>query len=359
MMKKIFVISLLCSACYLSEEIPPDQQIWEYDLPKNQRLDQELLLNINNRILIQDEAYGTVEGLTIVKNNRLVFENYYSGELSRSTTKSIGKLGLSITLAALGVAIDQRFISVEDSIHTYLPEYSSIFQADPTKRNIKVKDVLTHRTGLAWNEIRFTDNDYEIMKSEDDWLRYFLTKTLFGVGIYNRNTANGILIARIIQNATGRDFNDYVQEELFAPLAIDHPPLEQDASGNYNGGDGYQLSMLDFTKISYLFLQEGFWEGRTLINSNLVKDALSRQHQFSTSFFRNTTGYFWSFMDSNAQNSSGLDLRDVTYFVGETGQSIYLVPEENMIITFHSSNFFSPTSQSINLFFDITNSISQ
>jgi len=194
----------------VSEELPPDQDVWDYDLPKNQQLNQESLSFIDNRIKDQDIAFGTVEGLVIIRNDQLVFENYYTRGSNRFSQKNIGSMGLMITMAALGIAIDQRLLSVDDSIYHYLPEYSSIFQDDPSKKAIKIMDILTHQTGLSWNESierNPAEDDLEIMKSQDDWVRYVLSKTLVGIGFYSFNTANGVLLAKIIENAAGVDFN--------------------------------------------------------------------------------------------------------------------------------------------------------
>ncbi len=361
-MKKLGIILLITTSCYISEELPPDQNIWEYDLPQNQQLDQELLLDIDSRIRFQDGDFGAVQALAIVRNNTLVFENYYSNELGRFSQQNIGRAGLSITLAALGVAIDQRLISVEDSIYRYLPEYTSIFQADPSKRAIKVKDVLMHRTGISWNETIERNpslNDLFLMKSQDDWLQYYLSRPLAGVGIYTLSTANGVLMAKIIQNATSRDFNEFLTDQLFEPLEINHNSIETDDVGNYNGGDGYRISLLDFSKIGFLFLNEGFWQGRTVLSNNFVDEALSRQHQFSQSSFTNSIGYFWNFFGENIQGNLGTDYSTISFLLGEFGQSIFIVPEENMIVTIHSNNSIGFNFQSFNLFLEITRSINQ
>lgn len=370
-MRKIWIISIFCCSCYISEEVPPDQDIWDYDLPKNQQFNQNELLLLDNRIK-NDQDFGLIEGLTIIRNRKLIFENYYFNIPGRSHEKNLGRTGLTITLAALGVAIDQRLISVEDSIYKYLPEYDVIFQSDPAKLGITIRDVLMHRTGLSWNEniedLYIFGNDSLIpnpmnnliqMKESDDWVEFVLSRPLVGIGFYSFSTANGVLLAKILENATGVDFNTYVNEEIFSPLSINHSSIEQDAFGNFNGGDGYTLSLLDLSKIGYLYLNEGIWKGRTLLNTNFIRDAITRQHQFSQSGFENSIGYFWTFFGPGYGNSLGVEYNNIVFLVGELGQSIFIVPEENMVVTILSDNYFGINVQSVNLFAEITRATSQ
>lgn len=355
-MKKFLFILILFSSCYVSDDLRPDQDIWEYDLPKNHRFDQNLLLLINSRLREQDESFGSIEGLTIIKDNKLIFENYYLNEANRQYVKNVGRTGMVITLAALGIAIDQRLLSVEDSIFRHLPEYSAVFQSDPDKKNIRILDLLTHRTGLEWNENIERDptkNNFFQMKLSNDWIEFALSQTLVGVGFYSYSTANGVILAKILENVTEIDFNTFVQEEIFKPLNISHASIDQDAQGNFNGGDGYNLMLLDYAKIGYLYLNEGIWKGRTLVNTNFMKDALTRQHQFSTTQINNSVGYFWTFFGEDLQNL-GVEHRNVAFFIGQQGQSIFIVPEEDMIIAILSDNPFGFNFQPINLFFEIT-----
>lgn len=368
MMKRHWFILLICSSCYLADDVPPDQEVWDYDLPKNQGLDQEILLTLNTRI--EEQEFGSIDGLIIIKNDQLVFENYYNGSSERLSTASIGSLGTTITLAALGAAIDQRLLAVEDSIFQYLPEYSEIFEQDPDKRAITIEDVMTHRTGLSWNEgvenlftfvngelVANPDSNLNQMKLEEDWVVFLLSRTNVGLGFSSYCTANGLLLAKIIENATGRDYAAYLNEQLFEPLAITNFALEQDPQGNYNGGDGYTLSLLDLTKISYLYLNEGLWENRVLSNTNFIRDAISPQYEFSQSSFGSSIGYFWNFINDNFEGLFNVDIENIYFLVGDFGESICILPDEEMVIVFQSDVSFGVSSQPLNLIIEITRAV--
>ena len=108
-----------------------------------------------------------------------------------------------------------------------------------------------------------------------------------------------------------------------------------------------------FAKVGFLYLQDGVWKGRTLVNSNFIKDALSRQYQFSTSQINNSVGYFYTFFGAELQ-TLGVDPRNVVFFIGEQGQSIFIAPDEEIVVAILSDNPFGFNFQPLNLFFEIT-----
>ena len=84
-----------------------------------------------------------------------------------------------------------------------------------------------------------------------------------------------------------------------------------------------------------------------------MKDALTRQHQFSSTQINNSIGYFWTFFGEDLQNL-GVAHENIAFFIGEVGQAVFIVPEEKMIVTILSDNQIGFNSQPISLFFEIT-----
>lgn len=354
------IIILLTASCYVGEDLPADQETWLYDLPSNQELDQAFLQELDQRV--KREEFQVIEGLMIIRNDRLVFENYYYNGLSRDYTKNIGNGGLSITLTALGIAEDLGFISVNDRINAYLPEYNDVFSANPDKALITINHLLLHRSGLSWNETikGFFDpaNNINQMKSSDDWVAFVLSQPLEALPgqRYSFNTAGGVLIAKVIENATGQSYEEFLNQYLYNPLDISSISIQTDPSGNYNGGDGYSISLIDWTKIGYLFLQNGLWQGRRVIDPNFVAESISIQFQISNN---ESVGYFWSFFGDNFEGFFSIDHEEIYYISGELGQSLFIIPSEQMIVAILSDNFFGFGNLSLNLFSETTRSILQ
>ena len=189
------------------------------------------------------------------------------------------------------------------------------------------------------------------MKQSNDWVAFVLNRTKLQGSQYIFNTADGVLLAKIIENASKMDYKQFLEENLNNLLAINTLEVEQDPSGNYNGGDGYSVSLLDWTKLANLFLQEGIVEGRKVIDPNFVTESTTSQFQISNS---QEIGYLWNLYGDDFQNVFGVDHNEVYSMIGGLGQSVFVVPSENLVIAILADNFFGFNNLSLNLFADIS-----
>lgn len=104
-----------------------------------------------NKALSADSAikageFGTVHSLLIVKNGKVVFENYYN-DWKQDSLHQLQSATKSIISTLLGCAIQQKLIKSEnDLISTYYSQY----QIDNNqKKQIRISDLLTQRHGLV------------------------------------------------------------------------------------------------------------------------------------------------------------------------------------------------------------------
>jgi CubicO group peptidase (beta-lactamase class C family) len=342
------------SSCYISDTVAPDQEVWDYARPRAVGLSDESLLGINARINIGE--FQGVNGLIIIKEEHLVFENYFRG-LSRSMPQSIGSGSLMFTLAAIAVAEDKRLLFLNDPISKYLTEYEDIFQDNPQKQDITIEHLLTHKSGFAWNasiEPFSQLNDLNQMKSSDDWGRYILERPLEAPpGLrFNLNTSSGVLLTLIIEEASGQDFESFLRENILEPLTISSFSIETDPQGNYNGGDGITISLLDWTKLAYLFLNDGLWKSRVIINPGFIEDAFTIQSNVSGTY---NIGYIWWLFGDDYSDAFGASHNEIFFLPGELGQHIYIIPSKNMIVSIFADNLlFGFNNPSLNLFTEVS-----
>ena len=119
----------------------------------------------------------------------------------------------SITGLAAGIAIDEGYFSLEDSIYDIFPEESK-WQEMMRRRGICVRDLLTMSTGAAFNELSSV--------TEDKWVEGFIrSPEIFAPGEdFAYNSTNTFMISAIIQKTTGMKMLDYLNEKLFHPMGI-------------------------------------------------------------------------------------------------------------------------------------------
>ena len=354
----------------MSDELAPDQTVWEYGQPNETGLSEEFLLNLNARIQLNE--FLEINGLIIIKDEKLVYENYYNRSDSlgitvriptltrRNEPFNLGGAGLTYTLAAIGVADDLRILSIEDPIVDYLPEYQSIFEEDPDKLEITIEDLILHKSGLSWNtsiQPLSLQNDLNEMRASDDWVQFILEQPMEApAGLrFNLNTSIGVLLAKIIEEASGDDFESFIREKVLDLLTINDFQIELDPSGNYNAGTGINTSLLDWTKLGYLFLNDGLWEGRKILDPEFAEAATSLQTEVSGTY---TLGYVWWQFGANFANSFPVPYQEIYYIPGELDQHIYVIPSENMIISIFADNLlFGFGNPSLSLFLEVINSV--
>ncbi len=352
---KIILLTLATASCYIGEDLPPDQQIWGYDRPNNVGLSEDQLLSLDS--LIKFEGFERITGLMVIKDEKMVFENYYDS-MSRHTNLDLGEATISITIAALGIAIDQGLVELDDPIHQYLPSYQDAFDQNVNKRDITIRHLLTHRSGIAWNEnlVAFfgnPDNNLNQMFASSDWVDFVLNQPMeANPGFrYNFNSGTGTILARIIQNVTQQPFDEFLNENVFHLMDIQTFTIGQDPSGNFDGGRGATISFLDWAKFGYLMLKKGIWNDRKIIDPNFVEEASSIQTEVSRSF---NFGFGWRLLGENF-DFLPIDREDVFYSAGDIGQHQYVIPSQNMVIQINAENFFfGSNNPSLNLFIQIT-----
>lgn len=367
----ILITAVIASSCYVSDEVAPDQEVWDYASPDDEGVSSQALLDINSLIL--DNQYQEINGLVIIRNDKIIYESYFNRITpsqglvtreptlkNRDLTTNIGSAGLTFALGAIGVAQDLRLLSIDDPIADYLPSYADVFAADPSKADITIAHLLVHRGGFSWNEgiQPFSpDNDLNQMKLSNDWIRYILEKPLEApAGLrYNFNTGVGIILSEIIENASGQEFQTFLQENLLDPLTISTLEIEVDPQGNFNCGDGISISLLDWSKLGYLFLNEGSWQNRRIIDPNFILDATSDQVTVSGSL---SIGYMWQLFGDDFDGFFGVQHDEIYYSRGILGHQMYIIPSENMIVSIFAENFFfGLANPSLNLFAEITNTL--
>ena len=345
----LFYITVLLSGCYLSDEVPPDQQIWDYALPIHQGINQVQLQAVNAFIIAGE--YENIRSVMILKNDKLVFENHYAnGE--RNQPRSIDRLTLIFTQMAVGLMLHDGLIdSIETPIHHYLPEYNLTYEEYPLKMDITLEHLLTHRSGIAWNEsvvsTESVNNDINKMKESLDVAGYVIKKPLEAVpGFrFNYNSGSGYLISKICTEITGQSMEDYIKERVLNPLEIETYSWDQDRTGVTNGMDGLELSPFDLLKIGQLYLDEGLWKNQEIIPFDWFIESTSSQYFISNQF---GYAYYWNkFNPEFQENYFGLPTNNAFYMTGNQGDALYILPEKNLSVVIYAENlfygFYNPT----------------
>lgn len=341
-MNRIAIISLLLlSSCYLSDEIAPDQITWTYNHPKEVGLREGQLLSINTEL--ENNNFGVIYGLLIVKEGQLVFENYYNYSY-RKEIKPIGQATFAIISLLFDHFLSNNLIESKDQpIYELLPEYADIFEKSPLKKQITLQHILDNKSGLVWNEvivdINNPESDFQKMKESDDWVQYVLEAPLASIPGQRTSTHSGagILLCKIFEGLlVNQSLESFIQKELFTPLNITSYIWRKDPTGTLNGADGLYLSALDYTKFGYLALLDGRWtQKERIVSRDWIYDLLNPSIKINENY--SYSKGWWKF-EKELINNYTFNANTVHMINGDAGKNIFIIPDESMVVTVFAQN---------------------
>jgi CubicO group peptidase (beta-lactamase class C family) len=176
----------------------------------------------------------------------------------------------SFTSTAVGFAVNEKLISVEDKVISFfpndLPDTMSSFLSD-----LRIKDLLSMSAGME------PDPTFSVISRDSNWVKGFLkTPILNKPGTkFLYNSLATYMLSAIVQKVTGEKVVDYLAPRLFKPLGIQGMDWEQDLRGINTGGWGLRLRTEDMAKFGQFYLQKGHWNGKQLLPASWIEEATS------------------------------------------------------------------------------------
>ncbi|MGF1635709.1 MAG: serine hydrolase domain-containing protein [Cyclobacteriaceae bacterium] len=341
---RIYIVCLLFGAmpilisCELDgTEIP--EHGFDYDQPWSQGINDQTLLAMNDAVI--EGEYGNIRSMIILKNGKIVFENYYDG-YSRKDKQKLGSATKSISSLLLGIAMEQKEeSSVEDKIIDLLPDFKSYFEDIPQKDQISLRNILTNSSGIWWTEQIFQDTNPEsnlqIMESSNNWIEYVLSRPMIrepGLA-FNYNSGNSIILSPIIEHYAAANLTDFANEKLFQPLGISDWDWEQVPENTTNTASGLSLRPIDLAKIGQLMLDSGKWEQQSLVNDRWKRQ--STQARYTLGSF--TYGYQWWGISRFNPISYLVNRNDIYFAWGEGGQFLFVIPHMKIVFVTTAGNY--------------------
>ncbi len=319
-------------------------------------MDEAPIIEMMNELTRRNEDH--VHGIVIIKDGRLVLEEYFNGEdlelssglafahrdFDRDTLHCQASASKTVTSILLGIAIDQGLVQgVHEKMLSFYPEHSDL--DDSQRGEITLRHMLTMSTGIPWDESAPYDdprNSLNQQYNSDDPIRHVLglplTETPGTTFIYNSGTTN--VLGDIVRVASGQALPEFAEQHLFAPLGITTYnwigfPLAPDIAV---ASSTLYLRPRDMAKIGQLYLQGGEWNGESIVSSEWVAESTAKSIDVPPSEnpmpgLVNGYGYqWWRGTFANGETD--------TYFAaGWGGQFIYVLPELDMVIVITGGHF--------------------
>ncbi len=213
-----------------------------------------------------------VEGVAVADGEKLLLEHRFLPDLPRD----IYSHAKSYTSTAVGIALAEGKLTLEDKLADYFPE---ALPKDPQPElfRITLRHLLTMSSGFNYAYLMRFDRRAGV--ALPDYLTYMLSRPVeYEPGdhfVYS--TGDTYLIGRMVEKATGRNLSEYLYEKLFFPLGQGFPIWECCPAGHPMGGAGLFMRLTEMMKLGQLYLSDGIWKGERLVESSWIREATAKQ----------------------------------------------------------------------------------
>ncbi len=272
------------------------------------------------------QSKNEMHSIMIIRHGKVIAEgwwNPYRPDL-KHTLYSLSK---SFTSTAIGFAVAEKKISVNDKVISFFPDKLP----DTLSSNLSeltIRDLITMSAGQA------PEPSYII--ATDDWIKEFFKAPIVNKPgtVFLYNSAATYMLSAIVQKVTGQKVIDYLTPRLLKPLGIQRVDWEIDPKGINTGGWGLRVKTEDIAKFGQLYLQKGKWNGQQILPASWVEEAttfkidnapgMSQERKDSSDWRQGYCYQFWRCRNNGYRGD------------GAFGQYCIVLPEEDAVIAITS-----------------------
>jgi len=260
-MKTVSLATLLALCCLAASARSAD-------LPRSKPEAQGISSAAILEFLEAADQVDAMNSFMLIRHGQVVAEGWWT-PYRASARHSLYSLSKSFTSTAVGLAVADGKLSVDDTVLKFFPEDAPANPSN-TLKAMRVSDLLRMSTGHQ-SEPGRTD--------EAPWVKTFLAHPVpFKPGThFLYNTSGTYMQSAIVQKVTGQTVLDYLGPRLFEPLGIEGATWEKSPQGISTGGYGLSIRTEDIAKFGQLLLQKGKWNDKQLVPAAWIEAATARQ----------------------------------------------------------------------------------
>lgn len=207
--------------------------------------------------------------LMVLRHGKVAVE-WYNEPYDAKTKHSMYSVSKSFTSTAVGFAVSEGLVSLDDKVLDFFPDYKPKAKS-PYFDKLTVRTLLTMTAGKQTNMLAD--------KGKIDWIEdYINAQWVFEPGTqYLYVNENIYMLCAILHRVTKMSVIEYLTPRLFEPLGIEIPFWETDQNGIEAGGWGLYICTEDLAKVTTCYLHEGKYKGRRIIPKEWAIEATKNQ----------------------------------------------------------------------------------
>lgn len=232
-----------------------------------------------NQHQLSAEKLADLEGLrttsfVVIKDGQLLFENYWD-PFKRETPINSFSVAKSIVSILIGIAIKEGRLELDQAVGRYISSFSQ-----GEKQHITIRHLLSMSSGLSWRETEggaFSDNAEAYYGQDLAAVIDRLSVRRPPGEVYRYASGNTQILAMVLQHIYGQTISDLVSDRLWDKIEAEYP-----AYWNLDRPNGMEKAFccfyatpIDFARIGQLYLNNGTWNGKQIVDPQFVKESLT------------------------------------------------------------------------------------
>ena len=272
-----------------------------------------------------DSYHLCTHSFIMARGNDIFAEGYYA-PFHKDFKHRMYSVSKSFVSVAVGLAVEDGLISLDDKMVTYFPEYLNEHTNDYL-RDMTIREMLVMETCKA----KFTD--WFECGTEDRCEVYFREPADRPAGtIWKYDSAASFMLNVIVEKVTGKPFLEYLKERCLIPGGFSEDAYCIQCPGGYSFGDsGVMCTSRDLLIFAKFVMDGGEIDGIRYMNEEYLREATKKQVSNGHDGFLEYNGYGYGYQIWKAPN-------DGFAFIGMGDQFAICDREKDFIFIINSDN---------------------
>lgn len=269
--------------------------------------------------LVEDLTHSNTASFLVVKNGKLVHEQYWNGynQLSKTNSFSMAK---AVTVMLLGKALEEGKIkNIDDKFSDFFEEFND----KEFGKDLTLKNLAQMEAGLNWDE----DYKNPFLPNAKAYYGRSLIRATFSRKFkqnpgekFEYQSGSTQLLGFAVKKAIKQSLASYLSEKFWIPLGMEqNAEWSTDESGMEKTYCCIHSNARDFAKLGQLFLDNGKVDGQQILNLDFIEKMRAPTQKSEEIYGMG----LWINNDNPIKHY---------YFLGLQGQYIIMIPEHNMVI---------------------------
>lgn len=299
--------------------------------PEQQGVSSEAIAKFLDAIRESGQEFHSV---MVLRHGHVIGEGWWS-PYSSEHRQQLYSLSKSFTSTAVGFAVDEKLLSVEDTVISFFPDLLPEVVSENLAA-LKVRHLLSMSVGHGQDSIRII----EVSPKGTPWQKTFLSLPVVEKpgSKFMYNSGASFMLSAIVTKLTGKSAHAYLTPRLFEPLGIAGSTWTTNPDGINIGASHLRIRTEDIAKFGQFYLQGGMWNGKQLLSKAWVTAATTVEIENGKRDSSWAYGYGYQFW----MNPPGGFRAD-----GAFGQFSMVFPEQDAVVAITSESISTKTTMQI------------